>query len=132
MEVPMIIFWITLIMVVSYKVLVENNLIMSSFSGAIIAMAFFWILVFISKEKWMGWGDVYVGFLSGFLLGWPNIFLGLFLSFFIGAICAIILLFGDKNMKSQIPFVPFLVVGTILTIFLVKIYPDIINYFWLQ
>ena len=63
----------------------------------------------------MGLGDVKFAFLMGLILSWPNILLGLFLSFFSGAIIGIILiLFGKKGLKSQIPFGPFLVGATVL------------------
>ncbi len=130
MEVPMIIFWLALIATVVFKLIFDIDLLTNNIVGAITAMTFFWLLVFISKEKWMGWGDVYVGFLVGLLLGWPNVLVGLFLSFFIGAICAIIIMsFSDKTMKSQIPFVPFLVIGTIMTIFIAEIFPNVIEMF---
>jgi len=54
----------------------------------------------------------------GLLLGFPNILLALFLSFFFGAIIGIILMvFKKKGIKSEIPFAPFLIIGTFLTVF---------------
>jgi len=86
--------------------------------GAAAAFAFFFLMVAISKEKWMGMGDAYLVILLGFILGWPEILLGLMLAFSIGAIVGIALIFfKKKNMNSQIPFAPFLVLGTIITMF---------------
>jgi len=85
--------------------------ILSAFGASL----FFLLLVLVSKGKWMGLGDVKFAFLMGLILSWPNILLGLFLSFFSGAIIGIILiLFGKKGLKSQIPFGPFLVGATVL------------------
>ncbi len=142
MEMPMIIFWILLGTILTYLGFVSyiqfsagvnfyNLISISGLIGGAIAWLFFFGLVYFSKEKWMGWGDVYVGFLSGLLLGWRNIFLGLLLSFMIGSIYAIIIVVLKKgNMKTQIPFIPFLVMGTIITVFINQAFPEIIRYLY--
>ncbi|HRY52535.1 MAG TPA: prepilin peptidase [Candidatus Portnoybacteria bacterium] len=77
------------------------------------AAAFFLSLVLITRGRGMGIGDIKLAFLMGLLLGWPGIFMALFLAFFIGAAAGVLLmLLGKKTMKSQIPFGPFLVFGT--------------------
>ena len=87
------------------------------FSGliaAFLAAGFFLSLVLVSKGKWMGLGDVKLAFLMGLILGWPNILLALYLAFFFGAIIGLILvIFGKKTIKSQIPFGPFLSGSTV-------------------
>jgi len=142
MEVPILIFWVILgiaILYFGYSDLISLQAgkgvmsfkIMSGLFGGFVAWLLFFSLVFFSKEKWMGWGDVYIGSLVGFVLGWPNILVGLLLSFTIGAIYAIVaVVVGEKNMKSQVPFIPFLAVGTIATVFVYKIFPDINYYFY--
>jgi len=87
--------------------------------SAILVSAFFLVIVLISKGRWMGWGDVKLAFLMGLFLGYPKILVALFLAFSIGAIIGLILIaFGKKTLKSEIPFGPFLVSGTFLAIFL--------------
>lgn len=142
MEMPMIIFWILLGIILIYLIFISLNQyltgvgfyqlsLISGLIGGIISWLFFFSLVFFSGEKWMGWGDVYVGFLSGLILGWQNIMIGLLLSFMIGSVCAIMIVTLKKGtMKSQIPFIPFLVSGTILTIFINKAFPEIIRYLY--
>ena len=89
-----------------------------NFLSAFGAVAFFLMLVVISHEKWLGWGDVKLAFLMGLFLGWPKILLALFLAFFIGAIIGIgLIIAGKKTLKSEIPFGPFLVSGTFLALF---------------
>jgi len=62
----------------------------------------------------MGLGDVKLAFLMGLVLGWPNILFALFLAFSLGAVIGIILIvLGKKNIKSEIPFGPFLAGATI-------------------
>ncbi len=142
MEMPVIIFWILLGVSVTYLIFISLNeyligvdfyrlSLFSGLIGGVISWTFFFLLVFFSKEKWMGWGDVYVGFLAGLILGWQNIMLGLLLSFMIGSICAIIIVVLKKGtMKSQIPFIPFLVMGTIITVFINQAFPEIIRYLY--
>lgn len=100
------------------------NYFFSAFGSAF----FFFILWFITMGKGMGFGDVKLGFLIGLLLGWPKTVIGLFLSFVIGAIIGIILiLLKRKGMKSEVPFGPFLVLGTFLGLFYGQ---SIINWFF--
>ncbi|MFZ2192808.1 MAG: prepilin peptidase [Candidatus Moraniibacteriota bacterium] len=129
MEIPSIILWITVILAVFCNLLIDlewstfdgnifNSLTFSGLIGSFVAFIFFFLLSFFSKEKWMGMGDVYLVILLGLILGWPEILLGLFLAFAIGAIYGIILIIiKQKKMSSQVPFAPFLVLGTIVTIF---------------
>ncbi|MDQ1284251.1 MAG: leader peptidase (prepilin peptidase) / N-methyltransferase [Patescibacteria group bacterium] len=86
--------------------------------AAAAAFTFFFSLSAMSREKWMGMGDAYLAILLGLILGWPQILLALFLAFAIGAIYGIILIsLKKKKMKSQIPFAPFLIAGTLIAIF---------------
>ena len=63
----------------------------------------------------MGFGDVKLAVLMGLLLGLSNVLVALFLAFFFGAIIGIILMAGQKkSLKSEIPFGPFLIIGTLL------------------
>jgi len=86
--------------------------------AAFIASGFFLGIFLLSKGKWMGFGDVKLALLLGLLLGFPNILVGLFLSFFFGAIIGLILMyFKKKGLKSEVPFAPFLIVGTFVALF---------------
>lgn len=94
------------------------NLDFGAFGAALGAAAFFLAIVLISREKWMGVGDVKLAFLMGLLLGWPNILPALFLAFGAGAIMGLCLIALDKkSLKSAVPFGPFLVFGTVAALF---------------
>ncbi len=96
-----------------YSILNTQYLILA----AALAGGFFLILVLVSREKWMGWGDVKLGILIGLILGWPNILVALFLAFVSGAIVGGgLVLAKKKTLKSQIPFGPFLCGSTIVAI----------------
>ena len=86
--------------------------------AAFLAAAFFASVFFVSKGKWLGFGDVKLAFFMGLFLGWPNILVALFMAFILGGIIGIaLILFNKKTMKSQVPFGPFLVGGTIMSMF---------------
>ena len=92
--------------------------ILYAFSAAVIASGFFLIIFLVSKGRWIGFGDVKLAVLMGFVLGFPNVLAALFLAFFFGAIIGIILMvFKKKSLKSEIPFGPFLIFGTFMAIF---------------
>jgi len=81
------------------------------------AALFFFLFVFLSRGKWMGIGDIKLAFLMGLFLGFPNILVALFLAFLIGAVVGIALITTKKKeLKSEIPFGPFLVLGTFIAL----------------
>jgi prepilin signal peptidase PulO-like enzyme (type II secretory pathway) len=88
-------------------------------ASAIFATAFFLMIFLLSKGKWLGFGDVKLGFFMGLFLGFPNILVALFFAYFIGAIIGIgLILAKKKTLKSEVPFGPFLVAGTFIALFL--------------
>lgn len=94
--------------------------------GGALVCGFFFLLVWVSQETWMGWGDVWLGFVAGAAVGLPLVLPMLTLSFGIGALVGLLtIVFGDKGMKSQVPFAPFLVLGVMLTLFLPKVFPTL-------
>ncbi|MEA3273187.1 MAG: prepilin peptidase [Patescibacteria group bacterium] len=94
-----------------------NSATSSGFLGALIASGFFFCLVYFSKEKWMGWGDVKLAVFMGLVLGFPTILIGLFIAYLTGAVVGVSLLaFKKKKMKSEIPFGPFLCLGTYIAL----------------
>ena len=99
--------------------LFENfNLIPNYLLASVIASGFFYLIWFFSKGKAMGFGDVKLALLMGLLLGFPNILTALFLAFFFGAIIGLALMFFEKkNLKSEMPFGPFLIAGTFIALF---------------
>ncbi len=100
------------------KNLLFTDYLLFIFSGIIIS-GFFLLQFIISKGKWIGGGDIRLGFLMGIILGFPMSLVALFLSYILGLIVSLpLLIIGKKRMKSEIPFGTFLVAGTIITMFL--------------
>lgn len=80
--------------------------------GAFCLAAFFGLIVFLTRGKGMGEGDIILAFLIGMVLGIRDGMLAVFLAFLTGATMAILLiLFGRKRFGQTIPFAPFLVLG---------------------
>jgi leader peptidase (prepilin peptidase) / N-methyltransferase len=135
MEIPMVILWIGIALSAVYFLSVDGQNFhvaasildlktISGLIGGLVAFLFFFSLASYSKETWMGYGDAYIGFLSGFIVGWPNILWTLMLSFTIGALVSVaLILLRKKTMKSQVPFAPFLISGVFLVIILPQVFP---------
>jgi leader peptidase (prepilin peptidase)/N-methyltransferase len=75
------------------------------------------MLIVIVSRGGLGMGDVKLMAAAGFCLGWKMTFLALFLASLIGGITGLGILAAHKgNLKSEIPFGPFLVSGIIIGI----------------
>lgn len=86
--------------------------------SGIIGGGFFLLQFVISRGKWIGGGDIRLGFLMGVALGWPGILIALMLSYVGGAVIGgFLIIFGKKKWGSQVPFGVFLSVATIVTLF---------------
>lgn len=95
--------------------------------GIIFSFGAIALIVYLTKEKAMGWGDAILAFFIGLILGWPNALIAIILSFLLGgAISLILIIFKKKNLKSYLPFAPFLSLGTLLVMLfgdiMIKVY----------
>jgi prepilin signal peptidase PulO-like enzyme (type II secretory pathway) len=85
--------------------------------GGAIAL-FFYSLIFFTRGRGMGLGDVKLGFLIGFALGWPAAVTALFLAFLTGALVStILILVRRKRFGDAVPFGPFLALGALASLF---------------
>ena len=85
--------------------------------GAIIICLFFMFLVWLTKGRGMGWGDVKLGFLIGLVNGFPYGFEAIFFGFVLGALYSLVLILSKrKTMKDTIAFGPFLIMGSVLVL----------------
>lgn len=93
-------------------------IILNSCYGALALGGFFGLLVLVSKEKWMGTGDIGLGAVIGLIVGWPLVLVAAFLAFSIGSIVGIGFMIGKvKKFKDKLPFAPFLILGLWLALF---------------
>lgn len=84
--------------------------------GMTVGGGLFSLQYLISKGRWIGGGDIRLGFLLGAMLGWPNVLVSLFTAYLVGAAVAIgLMIRGRKTMKDMLPFGTFLSIATIFS-----------------
>ncbi|RJQ37039.1 prepilin peptidase [Candidatus Microgenomates bacterium] len=101
-----------------YFFIIYNSLFISHLISGIGAFLFFLLLFLITRGKGMGFGDVKFSFLMGLFLGYPKIGVAFYIAFLTGAFVSLILIsWRKKEIKATIPFGPFLVIGTLVSMF---------------
>src|SRR3990167_4617058 len=86
--------------------------------GALISAGFLGIIYLLGKGKWLGLGDVKLAILIGLLASFSLVLVSLFSAFVLGSLVGVCLLVLKlKNLKSEIPFGPFLITGLYISIF---------------
>ena len=94
-------------------------------AGAVLSVPFA-LLWLVSRGKAMGLGDAKLAVGMGFLLGVAGLLSATLIAFWAGAIIGVFLLLIKKNtgLKSEIPFGPFLVLGTFVAfVFGIVLFP---------
>ncbi len=99
--------------------LLNTSYLLQNIMAATGVFLFFFLLYIITKGRGMGFGDVKLVFLLGLFLGWPYIIIALYFSFLTGAIFGCILILWRKKRLhgATLPFGPFLVLGTFVSLF---------------
>ncbi len=96
--------------------------------GAAVAGIFFAALIFITKGRGMGGGDMKLAAAIGFVFGWPDILIIVILAFIIGSLFGIVaILLKKERLKSHIAFGPFLAFAGLLVFFFGY---EIINFYF--
>lgn len=90
----------------------RQNILVNHLAGALAGISIVGLIIFFSRGKGMGMGDLKLMGALGLIFGWPDaLFLFMFGSV-IGAVASVFLmLLKKKTMKSFVPFGPFLVLG---------------------
>jgi len=93
-----------------------DDLVMA-IAGTVLATGFIGSLWWITGGKGMGMGDVKLMVPLALLLGWPKVIVGIFASFIVGALVGVVLLASKKKKMGQvIPFGPFMIIGTFISL----------------
>ena len=109
--------WIALILSALGGWYFGNFSFLNMIYGGLIGGGVLAFLVLISKEKWMGSGDIKIGLILGLLTGYPVAILGIFLAFLLGSVVGLIYMkIAHKTIKDALPFAPFLVSATFISI----------------
>jgi len=93
-----------------------------SIVGGIIGYSIIWLIIYLYKKiknvEAMGFGDAKLMAAIGFLFGWQSVIFILFLSAILGLISVIpSLLNNSKNLKTKIPFGPYIIISSIIYYF---------------
>ncbi len=117
-EVPMIIVWPGIVLMILFSWLVGFNFLTILIASALTA-AFFLIQYLLTNGRGLGEGDIWLGALLGArFISVSEISLAIFFTYIIGSLVAIFLLIrGKKKIKSKIPLGPFLVIGALISLF---------------
>ncbi len=95
-----------------------GHLWVAAASGVACFLIFFAIHLVVPQG--MGFGDVRLAGLLGFASGWigvPQVLVGFVVAFGLGALAGLLLMaFKSYGAKSRLPFAPFLVAGTFVTL----------------
>ncbi|MBP9732326.1 MAG: prepilin peptidase [Candidatus Magasanikbacteria bacterium] len=85
--------------------------------GIVLGVGWFLFQYVVSKGRWIGAGDIMIGFFMGASLGLSHTILALGIAYVVGASYAIaLLILKKKNRKDQIPFGTFLMIGTVFAL----------------
>lgn len=89
--------------------------IIQALYGVIIASGLFYGLFQLSGGKWIGGGDVKLGFAIGLIIGGATqAVLVLFIASLLGCFVSIPLLISGQGRKKKVPFGPFLIIATLV------------------
>lgn len=93
----------------------------TTFLAGILSFVFLWIIRFATKGRGMGDGDPYLAFVTGSLLSGSAAFWGMLTAFILGSMWGISLLcLRIKKMRDAIPFGPFLILGCLLVLLVIR------------
>jgi prepilin signal peptidase PulO-like enzyme (type II secretory pathway) len=83
-----------------------------------VASGIFWLLFVLSQGKWIGYGDVRLGLITGTILADPaKSFMMIILGSLLGTLFILpALLLGKKNLASRLPYGPFLIAATMVVL----------------
>lgn len=94
---------------------ISNVPLIDVFFGVLAGGAFFGGQFLLSRGRWIGSGDIFLGLGLGALLGWRALAVALGLAYFLGAVYALILILSRRTrLGRSMAFGPFLMVGGLI------------------
>ena len=110
-----------LLMSITYILFFNFSVIANGLITGLALSSFFATLYIISRGVWLGFGDVKLAFLIGFILGYPLGLWSIIISVWAGALWGIGLIIVNRaNLKTSLPFGSFMAGVAILFIILKK------------
>ena len=112
---PGIVIGFILSFFIPYISFIDSALGVVAGGGIILIIGLAGLVIF--KKEAMGGGDVKLAAMIGAFLGWKYVIISLFLGFFLGALAGIILILSKiKSTEDVVPFGPFIVLGSLITL----------------
>lgn len=103
-----------------------TNMLLAGLVGG----GFFLAQFLVSKGKWIGGGDIRMGFLMGCMVGWPLVLPALFITYGVGSLVAIpLLIMRKKRGNSEIAFGTFLSGATIAVLLFSHVIIDFLSHY---
>jgi len=85
--------------------------------GMVVVGGFFGLQYAISRGRWIGGGDIWLGIMMGALLGWPASLVALFLAYVGGAVFSLAMIIARKQkFLDETPFGTYLSVATLVAL----------------
>jgi len=91
---------------------------LTDFAASFLVASIFFAIVYLSRERALGGGDVKLVFLISLVVGWPSLLVALWLAFLTGgAVAVMLILLGKKRFGQTVPLGPFLALGALVAMF---------------
>jgi leader peptidase (prepilin peptidase)/N-methyltransferase len=115
---PLIGLAVVQVMVITFVYRCGLDALLSAVWGALVIGGLFYGLYKVSREQWIGGGDITLGVLLGLLVGGPaKALLLIFLASLMGTLLALpLLILRRANRSTHLPFGPFLIVAAVITV----------------
>lgn len=115
--VPDLMAYVLLVGSVLFSVIYFDSLI-TTLLGLLVGVAPIALIVYPSKGKWMGEGDVKIAAALGALVGYPNAVVFLVSTFLVGGLFGSLAIASKQaKLKTAVPFVPFMIIGALIAFF---------------
>ncbi len=115
--IPMGLVWLGSVVGLVANIFLIHHSWSSLLFASLIGGGFFGLQFLVSRGKWIGEGDIYLGVMMGVWLGFPKILCALLIAYVIGTMAGVTLLLSKrKKFKSQISLGNFLAVGIFVSL----------------
>jgi prepilin signal peptidase PulO-like enzyme (type II secretory pathway) len=117
-RIPMIPVWLASGVGVIFQTCIEHRSLYSVVTTAGGVALFFLLQYVVSKGRWIGEGDIWLGMLIGVWFLWEQALLAVWLAYVGGAVVSLALLASGRfHKKSTLPLGTFLIVGALTSFF---------------
>ena len=123
MVLPDMVIGLLMVLIICYRIVLVSAGIMEladlgrAVMGMVLVVSLIGGLWLVTKGKGMGLGDVKLVAPLALITGWPLVIVSTFLAFLLGAVAGLaMILLGKKRFGQTIPFGPFLILGSCLSL----------------